>query len=102
MTDLVAMDVNSKDFIELEDVKIIVEKDDYETFFKITTSDTFYANCVSAPNTLLDTIVNDDYNFKTVSNRTCTILYYMSGYNPKMTARQLTTLDTIIGGLLND
>lgn len=102
LTDLVSMKVNDKDFIEREDVKIIVEKSYYETFFKINKNNTSYAKCASVPNALLVTIANDVCNFKKVSNRTCTILYYMSGYNPKTTVRQLTTIDTIIGGLLND
>lgn len=102
IAELVSMKVNDKDFIEREGAKIIVEKSYYETFFKINKNNTSYAKCTSVPNTLLVTIANDACHFKTVSNRTCTILYYMSGYKPKMTVRQLTTIDTIIGGLLYD
>lgn len=102
ITDLTALKVNSGDFIEREDVKIIVIKDDYEIVFKIAESNTSYARRVSVPNSLIDIIAHDNYYFKTVSNRTCTILYYMAGYNPRITARQLITLDSIIGGLLYD
>ena len=99
MVQLANMDVNDERVIMMDDAKIAVTKDEYDTTFEIESRSHIYSKCVSVPNTLIEILANDILNYSVVSTRTSTILYYMAGYRPRMSLKELTTVDTIIGRL---
>ena len=100
MVQLANMSVNDERVIMMDDAKIAVTKDEYDTTFEIESRSRFYSKCVSVPNNLIEMLANDILEYSVVTNRTTTILYYMDGYRPRMSLRELTTVDTIIGSLL--
>lgn len=100
LTELANMKTNDEGVVIMADAKVTVTKDEYDTTFEVETRNCFYARCVSVPNNLIEMLANDILNYSVVSTRTNTILYYMAGYSPRMTLKELTTVDTIIGRLL--
>lgn len=100
LTDLVNMKVDDEGVVMMADAKVTVTKDEYDTTFEVDARSCFYARCVSVPNGLIEMLAGDILNYSVVSTRTNTILYYMAGYSPRMTLKELTTVDTIIGRLL--
>lgn len=97
---LANMKANDEGVIMTEDAKVTATKDEYDTTFEIESRSQFYSKSASVPNSLIETLANDMLSYSTVSNRTSTILYYMAGYRPYMTLKELTTVDYIIGSLL--
>lgn len=100
LVQLANMDVNDECVIMMDDAKIAVTKNEYDTTFEIESRSCFYSKCVSVPNSLIEMLANDILKYSVVSTRTSTILYYMAGYRPCMLLKELTTVDTIIGSLL--
>ena len=99
LAELANMGTNDEGVFMIDDAKITVTRGEYVTAFEVETRSNFYARCVNVPNTLIDMI---NYSATCKSNSTNTILYYMAGYDPCMTLKQLTTVEIIIGGLIHD
>ena len=100
VAELANMKVNDEGVVIMTDAKVTVTKDEYDTTFEVETRSCFYARCVSVPNDLIEMLAKDILNYSVVSTRTNTILYFMAGYSPRMTLKELTTIDIIIGRLL--
>lgn len=112
LKELISLNETEEGVIMRGGIKVTVTKDSLDTFFNIETktsphiySKTVYAytKTVKLPNSFIEMIHNDVTSFNaTCDNITGTLLYYMAGYNPSMTAKELITMDQIIRGLIYD
>lgn len=100
LKELVGLVVGSEDTIVLSDMNVVVTKDSFDTFFDIGTKSPYYVKSVKLPNDLIIMIFNDITFFNATSYRvTRTLLYYMLGFNPKLSVKELATIDHILRGV---